>query len=195
VIRRYAELAGSILDTPARLGSRHLVAIDGQGGAGKTTFAQRLSAALAGATVISTDDFASWEVPTGWWPDLEAQVLEPMAAGLPVRYRRYDWDARRHGHWIEPELTEVVLLEGVSSSRQAVAARLSLAIWIEAPLATRMQRGIQRDGEAMRSQWETWIAEEDRHFAADDTRTRANLRIDGAPTVAHDPEREFVVLE
>jgi uridine kinase len=195
LIRRFAELAAFIRETPPRIGSRRLVAIDGQGGAGKSTFARRLSVALGGATVIATDDFASWEVPIGWWPDLEAQVLEPMAAGLPVRYRRYDWDARRHDRWIEPELTDVVLLEGVSSSRRAIAERLSLAIWIEAPRATRMLRGVRRDGEAMRSQWEAWLADEDLHFLADDTRERANLRVDGAPSLPHDPEREFVVID
>ncbi len=43
-----------------------LVAVDGPGGAGKSTFAERLSLALGGAPVVPTDDFASADAPLGW---------------------------------------------------------------------------------------------------------------------------------
>jgi hypothetical protein len=38
-----------------------IVAIDGLGGSGKSSFALHPSRALAGAVIISTDDFATWE--------------------------------------------------------------------------------------------------------------------------------------
>ena len=53
-------------------------------------------------------------------------------------------------------------------------------------------RGIARDGEAMRPQWEKWMAEEDAHYAVDRARDRADVIVDGAPSIAHEPESEYV---
>lgn len=51
-----------------RPGPVRLVAVDGPGGAGKSTFADRLAAAAGGAPIIHTDDFASADNPIDWWP-------------------------------------------------------------------------------------------------------------------------------
>jgi uridine kinase len=193
VISRFTDVAEAIRRAPARCGSVRLVAIDGSGGAGKSVFAKRLARHLGDAPVIHTDAFASWDNPVGWWGRLEDEVLGPVERGeWPVRFRAYDWEARRLGEWREIPAGEVILLEGVSSSRQAVAKRLTLAVWVEAPRDSRLARGLERDGDAMRTQWEQWMAEEDAHFAADRTRDRADLIVDGAPSIPHDPEEEFV---
>jgi uridine kinase len=196
VISRFTDLAEAIRRAPARCGSVRLVAIDGPGGAGKSVFAERLARHLGGALVIHTDDFASWDNPVEWWGRLEDEVLGPVERGeWPVRFRAYDWVARRLGEWREIPPSDVILLEGVSSSRQAVAKRLSLAVWIEAPLDRRLARGLERDGAAMRAQWEQWMAEEHAHFAEDRARDRADVIVDGAPSMPHDPEEEFVRLD
>ena len=158
-------------------------------------FAERLARHLGNAPVIHTDDFASWDNPVGWWGRLEDEVLGPVERGdWPVRFRAYDWEARQLGEWREIQAGDVILLEGVSSSRQAVAKRLSLAVCVEAPRARRLARGLERDGDGMRAQWERWMAEEDAHFAADRARDRADVIVDGAPSVPHDPDVEFVRL-
>jgi hypothetical protein len=72
---------------------------------------------------------------------------------------------------------------------------LSLAVWVEARRARRLARGLERDGNAMRAQWEQWMAEEDAHFATDRARDRADVIVDGAPSVPHDPEDAFVRLD
>ena len=54
-VQTFRSLAESILALP---GGVRLVAVDGYGGAGKSTFADRLAAALGGAAVVHTDDFA-----------------------------------------------------------------------------------------------------------------------------------------
>jgi uridine kinase len=172
------------------------VAIDGPGGAGKSVFAERLARHLGNAPMIHTDDFASWDNPVGWWGRLEDEVLGPIERGeWPVRFRAYDWEARRLGEWREVPAGDVILLEGVSSSRQGVSQRLTLAVWVEAPRARRLARGLERDGDAMRAQWEQWMAEEDAHFATDRARDRADVIVDGAPSVPHDPEDAFVRLD
>ena len=192
--RSFGDLATLIRSAPARCGNVRLVAIDGRGGAGKSLFADRLADCLGDAPILHTDDFASWDEPIDWWHRLEADVLGPMERGEPVRYQAYDWVRRKLGEWRELHVSEVVLLEGVSSSRRAVADRLSLAIWVEAPRQVRLARGIARDGEAMRHQWEKWMAEEDGHYARDRTKERADVIIAGAPSVAHDPESQYVRL-
>jgi uridine kinase len=193
-VARYADLARSIRRRRPRLGKVRLVAVDGPGGAGKSAFARRLASALGGAQVVQTDDFASWEDPLGWWPRLEAEVLEPLARGRIARYRAYDWATRKPGPRRVVRPAGVVILEGVSSARAAVKNRLSYAIWVEAPAEVRLRRGLQRDGAAARPQWDRWMAEEDAFYAKDPVRERADLIVEGDPALPHDPETELVRL-
>jgi predicted kinase len=51
-----------------------IVAVDGHGGAGKSSLAQLLSAEL-GAPVVHTDDFASWDNPLDWWPVVRGDAI------------------------------------------------------------------------------------------------------------------------
>jgi uridine kinase len=194
VVGRYADLVAAIDAAPARCGPVRLIAIDGPAGAGKSVFAERLARALGGVPVVHTDDFASWEEPFKWWERLETEVLGQLERGRPARYRANDWLTRQPGEWRQVAVSDVVLLEGVSSARRAVVPRLTLAIWVETRRMRRLARGIARDGEAMRGQWEAWMAQEDAHYAFDRTRDRADVIVDGTPSIPHDPESEFVRL-
>jgi hypothetical protein len=69
------ELVASIM---ARPGPLRLVAVDGPGGAGKSTFARELSEAAGETPVIPRDDFAAADNPIGWWPRLLDQVIGPF---------------------------------------------------------------------------------------------------------------------
>lgn len=191
---RYRDLADMIRRSPPRCGRVRLVAIDGSGGAGKSVFARRLARSLGGVPVVHTDDFASWENPHNWWNRFDEAVLGPLERDDPVRYQAYDWASRQFGDWQEISKSDVVIVEGVSSSRRVTVDRLTMGIWIDTPRDERMARGIARDGETMRPDWEHWMAEEDAHFARDRTRDRADLIVDGSPSVPHDPEEEFVAL-
>jgi hypothetical protein len=188
----YDALATEILACPPRLGTVRLVAIDGPGGAGKSVLARRLSAALGGAPILETDDFASPDTPLEWWPRLEAEALAPLAAGRKARFERSRWLDGAPVEVREVEPRPVVLLEGVSSGREAVRERLSYLIWVDAPAERRLTRGVERDGESRRADWERWMADEDAFFATDDVRSRADLIVDGDPDVDHDPIRTLV---
>src|SRR6185312_7981652 len=83
-------LLEEIRAAPTRAGATRVVAVDGLGGAGKTTLAERLAAEL-GAAVVHTDDFAGWDNPVDWWPQLLAQVLEPLADGRAARFTPSSW--------------------------------------------------------------------------------------------------------
>jgi uridine kinase len=138
-----------------------IVAVDGPGGAGKTSLADRLASELA-APVIHTDDFASWENPSDWWPGLIAKALQPLAAGKPACFRPSTWGgAEREPIEIEP--AEFVILEGVTASREAFRPYLAYSIWIETPRELRLQRGLERDGEPALPHWRAWMEAEDRY--------------------------------
>jgi uridine kinase len=146
---------------PAGVRTR-IVAIDGGGGAGKSSLAAWLAAELD-APVIRTDDFASWEDPVDWWPELIERALEPLAAGGPARYRPTSWGGDEQAP-VVIESGGTVLVEGVTALRRAFRPYCAFGIWVETARARRLQRGIARDGERARSRWEQWMEAEDRYI-------------------------------
>jgi len=154
-----------------------IVAVDGPGGAGKSSLADRLARELD-AQIIHTDDFASWENPVDWWPDLIERALKPLAAGEPARYQPTSWGGeQREPVVIEP--SGIVILEGVTASREGFRPYLAYSIWIETPRDLRLQRGVERDGEHMRSQWEQWIEGEDRYIERERPAEHADVVLRG----------------
>ena len=169
-----------------------IVAIDGCGGAGKSTVAEKMAAALD-APIVHTDDFASLDHPLDWWPRMIEQVLKPLEANQSARYQRYDWDEQQLAEWVTIPPSDYLILEGVSSSRLAFDSYLAFRIWVDTNREVRLARGIERDGEAMREQWGLWMADEDAYVASDDPVGRADLVILGESDVPHDVATEIVV--
>jgi uridine kinase len=166
---------------PAGGGRSQVVAVDGPSGSGKTTLGRRLAAAAGRAALVHMDDlYPGWDGLEDAVPRLVGQVLEPLAAGRPARWRRWDWAAHRYAAEVEVQPAPVVVVEGVGSGARACAPHLSLLVWIEAPPALRLERGLARDGEAYRPHWERWARQEQAHFAREGTRERADVRLDGA---------------
>ena len=175
-----AEIVASIM---AKAGPTRLVAVDGPGGAGKSTLAQQLSEAAGEAPVVHTDDFAAADNPIDWWPRLLRQVIEPLVRGEPARYQRYDWASEKLAEWQTVEPAPIIIVEGVSAGRIEWAAHLSFVIWIETPRDERLRRGIERDGAEAVGDWERWISEEEAHYEKDPTRARADLVLDGTRSI------------
>jgi uridine kinase len=157
-----------------------IVAIDGLGGAGKSTLARKLASQLYEAPVIHTDDFASWDNPLNWWPRLLEQVLEPLGRNEPGRYQRYDWDRHVLAEWYDVPVTRFLVLEGVSSSRSAFKPFLAFSIWVETPRGERLRRGLARDGEHAREQWARWMAEEDAYVQDEQPAQKADVVVPGS---------------
>lgn len=161
---------------PAGVATR-LIAVDGCGGAGKTTLAARLAEELQ-AVVIHTDEFASSDNPLNWWPEMLERALKPLAAGEVAHYQPTTWGGEeRTPVLIEPGGT--VVLEGVTASRTAFRPYLAYSIWIETDRAVRLQRGIDRDGEEARAQWEEWMAAEDRYVESEKPAEHVNVVLHG----------------
>nr|WP_157527795.1 (d)CMP kinase [Kibdelosporangium sp. MJ126-NF4]CEL16377.1 hypothetical protein [Kibdelosporangium sp. MJ126-NF4]CTQ94301.1 hypothetical protein [Kibdelosporangium sp. MJ126-NF4] len=177
------DVVTAVLAAPPRLGGVRLVAVDGPSGSGKSTLArqvvERLGAQSLGATLISTDEFATWENPVAWWPRLEEGVLLPFAENRPGRYQRVRWvnDIPRPGDWITVDVPDVLVLEGVSAGRTAVDARLSCLVWVElADVSARLTRSVTRDGERYRTELLRWQRFETGWFKVDNPAARAGLK-------------------
>ena len=161
---------------PEQVATR-IVAIDGLGGAGKSSLATALAPHL-GASVVRTDDFASWDNVLDWWPALIEHVLAPLARGRPARYTPTSWDGAVTEE-VVVQASGLVLLEGVSASREAFRPYLAYSIWVETPRDLRLRRGLERDGEAARADWERWMAEEDAYVERERPAARADLVLPG----------------
>ncbi len=169
--------------SPPRLGTTRLVAVDGPSGAGKSTFAENLAKELD-AQLIRTDHLATWDDPaTQWWPRL-AKALDEVANGNIGRYRKTDWSAGfpciEQGEQVEIHPQEILVLEGFSSARKA-NKRLSLAIYVDYGTAEqRLERATQRDGEQYREHFKRWQDYERGWFAVDETKARADYVVNSS---------------
>ena len=166
----------SVSRSPAGVKTR-IIAVDGPGGAGKSSLARWLAPRLD-APIVPTDDFASWENPIDWWPQLLEFVLKPLAAGERAAYQPTSWGGNeREPLRIEPSGT--VILEGVTSSRQAFRPYLACSIWVETPRELRLRRGLQRDGAHTVTQWKQWMEAEDQYIARERPAERADFVLKG----------------
>jgi uridine kinase len=149
------EIVAAITRWRAEVPGVLVVAIDGHGGAGKTTIAGEVGAALE-ALVVHTDDY--------FHPSVDGGDPRPMA-------QYYAWQALREDA-LEPAIGRlrveqpgrVVLVEGVSSAAPALADLISRAVFVQTPEPVRLARlhGRIRDEE-----WdEEWLYAERLYFAS-----------------------------
>lgn len=189
-IRTFAQL---VVDIRPKPGVVRIVGVDGCGGAGKTTFASQLSAAAGNCPVVHTDDFATHDEPLGWGPRLVTEVLEPLSRRCAATFTAYDWVNRCPGETVTVAPADVVIVEGVSATRRAFRDYLALRVWVDADRATRLRRGVARDGEQLREFWDWWMAQEDAYVAEEQPELQADLVVDGNPPQWPGAD-EFVVL-
>ena len=159
-------------------GRTRVVAVDGRSGAGKTSFATALRAALGAPVVTLEDLYGGWDGLERGIDMLVSAVLEPLAAGRAVRVPRYDWTAAA---WSTPwtlEPPEVLIIEGVGAGARRAAAYESALVWMEEPAPVRKKRALDRDGETFAPYWDAWAAQEDAMLAREGTPERADLVID-----------------
>lgn len=177
------DIVSAVLAAAPRLGQVRLVALDGPSGSGKSTIAAKLRehfAALVSVELVPTDHFATWDDPFDWWPRLEVGVLQPLSIGGAARYLANDWSSGAPVPSVAVAFAppEVLILEGVSATRRALDGRAQLTCWIEVRgAAQRLERAVNRDGEASREHLQRWQVAEQTWFAREETKSRADLCI------------------
>ena len=162
------------------------ISIDGHGGSGKSTLARLLTEKL-GAEIIRTDDFASWNNPQHWWPEVIEKVFMPIANGaLTLSYEPTSWWEHHHPEPVTNQsITPLMILEGVGSSRKEFDEYLSYRIFVDTPKDICRQRGLERDANTGKSRseletmWQRWFDDEEAYIKRDNPKEKANLIING----------------
>ena len=169
------------------------MAVDGRGGAGKSTLAQLLLPHLAPAAVVHTDDVAWHEPFFGWGHLLAHDILEPLHQGLAVSFRPPAWPAHGRQGTIEiPAGLRAVIIEGTGADQRRFAEQIDRRIWVQADHQLAEERGIVRDvahgtnGDAGQSRrfWHEWMAHELPYFVQERPWSRADLIVAGTPVLS-----------
>jgi uridine kinase len=156
------------------------VGIDGFGGAGKSSLADAVVAAVPEAVVVRVDDFWGPSIPEWDWPRFRVQVLAPLVAGRPARYQVWDWDTDTGGEWREIAPGRVVVVEGVSSTRAETGVSWQLTVWVDAPEEVRLRRALERDGPELLARWHAdWIPSEKAYARRENPQQRVDLIVPG----------------
>ena len=165
-----------------RCGDVVVVALDGPSGAGKTTLARGIELALARrgpVAVVHMDHlYPGWDGLAQAPGLLTAQVLEPLARGERATYRLWSWVREQWSGTRDVPPCRFLVVEGCGSSVEPAGSYAAVSVFVDADTALRMRRGIDRDGEAYRPQWQRWADQESALFSADATRERADLVLD-----------------
>lgn len=167
-------LVALLAQRPPTLGAGRLLCIDGPAGSGKTTLA-RAVAGRTGARVLSVDDLLEgWTGLSSVHGQVRA-ILDPLARGETAHWRPWDWAQDRRGTARSLQPSPLLVLEGVGAGQRSWRALTTVLAWVEAPADTRLRRALARDGEGLREHWDGWRCAEERLFAEQDTRARADL--------------------
>jgi uridine kinase len=185
--RRVADVAELVLWTSRMrrptLGDGRLVCVDGHAGSGKSTLGRALcdlAAETGTSALVHLDDLLDgWDGLPQVAETLYDEVLCPLDEGRAGRYRRYDWHLARFAeeHVVEP--VDLLVVEGVGSGASAYSSLVTTLVWVDAPAELRLARGIARDGEVLRPQWQRWMRAEDALFRRERNRERADVIVDG----------------
>lgn len=189
----FTELAQEIQKRSSKHHQR-IVAIDGGGGAGKTTFASHLQKAIEDSFVITMDNFyrppqargpvlSTDIVNTNFdWDRFYTSVLLAAQNNTPISYQRYDFHkGTLSGGTTEVPYDATIIIEGVWGMQAAFVDIYDYRIWLDAPPETRLMRGLKRDGEEMREAWEgEWIPIDNRYRDVQKPYLRADIIIDSA---------------
>lgn len=190
-IQTFTELAKKIEVLKSKHGQK-IIAIDGGGGAGKSTLAERLQKSLANAVVIHIDDFykgpwnkrldrTDYEVnPFFDWNRFYEEVLKPIKENRPIQYHVYDWHTHTSEKVVSVPTDAIIILEGGYTTQKNFSDMYDFKIWIEADEGQRLQKALVRDGEHMRFLWEKdWLPVERNYIRAQNPVSRADVVVRG----------------
>jgi len=156
-----------------------VILIDGPSGSGKTQLSLRMQRGWVGAdvpTVIHLDEiYPGWDGLEEASTEIAEHLLEPLRAGLPGRWRRYDWVLGEKAEWHTVDAEHPLVIEGCGSLSRRNAALADLRIWVEADDAERKRRALARDGELFAREWERWDRQWQAFVAREDPRALATF--------------------
>lgn len=172
---------------PPKNGKYYLVAIDGRGGAGKTTLTEHVEKLLPDFSVLNGDEYFEHDDNTiafGSFNDkrYKKDVIKPLQQGVTnFVYYPYDWHRKPH-----IQKKKLVIKQGVILERSysfSFDLDYDLKIWVETPADLALRRGQERDEmpleQGYRSWKEVWQPQEDTYFKKVRPLETADMVIDG----------------
>lgn len=161
------EVIAAVAREPARSAR---VVIDGRSGSGKTTLAARLRQRWPLAVpprVIAMDEFyPGWDGLAAASRIAERDILRPHAEGRAGRFQHWDWERDEPAAAVAVDPAVPLVLEGCGALTPTSRPFVGLAVWVDAPEASRKSRALERDGDGYAPHWDRWAAQEAAHIAA-----------------------------
>ena len=177
------------------LGSKQrlLVALDGPGGAGKSTLAMKLAKDNRLTSIVHGDDFytpmdenerKTLTAESGYeqyfdWTRMRDQLLEPLSKGNPARYQRYEWVLNELAEWIDLPAKGIILVEGIYSYRPKLREFYDYSIFVSTPKTECLQRLVQR-GENSDESIQYWRAAEDYYLKQTNPASSVSIIVSGS---------------
>ena len=157
-----------------------ILAIDGPAGAGKTTLAEHLSAALAlkyAVAIIHMDDlYNGWDNAFDFHlKDALISIVEAHRAKREISLSRFDWHKNEYGAAEKLAPADLLILEGVGSSHSAIRQHLTASILIDVDRNIGLERVLHRDGDALSDQMNTWLTVQENHFREERSEASADF--------------------
>ena len=144
--------------------SPYVVLIDGKSGVGKSSLADVIAAHL-NATVVHLDDaYPGWGGLDEGRDAIIESVLAPLSAGLPGRFRAWDWNRNTAGGVITINPADAIVIEGCGISTPRSRELASTVLWVDCPEPERRQRLLSRDGDVFSSYLAAWDEQVEAHI-------------------------------
>lgn len=165
-----------IKNVPSR-GQTKLIAIDGLGGSGKSTFARALVERDRLFSVLEIDLFpcsavdhpfhksgTQTRIDTG---RLIREALGPLSNGRDAKFKQsFWWETSDEPAEITILAGGTVLVEGCYALLPELRDYYDLKIWVDCPPEVAMERAILRDGEEIREHWESVYAQNELSYVS-----------------------------
>ena len=172
-----------------------MIAIDGCGGAGKSTLCQALAAEIepwARPQVLKLDNFyhplsavqraqlQQVQARQAYFnaTEFKKNLLDPLARGVSAGYKPFHWLDGESEQSVELAPSGVLLLDGVFSFSKPLRDMVHLSLFVDTPLQLRKQRLIERP--QLDTEWVShWQSTESWHHQHEHTSTAVDFVVSG----------------
>ena len=194
-VSELSEIVTKVDDSSLKCGGTKLITIDGPAGSGKTTLAISLSKLFNDCPVIHMDEiYEGWQsaLTTKTSQDLVNWIINPLLEQSVIVFDKYDWVLGKRLGQVVINYPKVLIIEGVGSSVIEVSKYACLKLWIEVSPEIGINRVLDRDGQDIQAQMESWQTQEKNYFIENKTKENSDIWIDGDPVVGIDTSSQFV---